>query len=267
MTPPREFDIAGKVFVIMGAGRGIGRGIAEVFSEAGADGAIAALTPTYVRPLAERLAGQSGRRILGLVADATSAQDTQSVVDTVLREFDRIDIWVNAVGDAIRKPLVPLPKEGGAADTTPLTDNEWRTVLDVNLTSTMVGCRAIGPYFLERGAGRIINIGSFAGRRGGAELGAYAAAKAGVSGITRALALEWAGSGVTVNCIAPGSFPDPEQSSPEQLRASRQRAEATIPLRRPGEVREVGLLALYLASDAAAYMTGQTLYLDGGMTL
>jgi NAD(P)-dependent dehydrogenase (short-subunit alcohol dehydrogenase family) len=94
----------------------------------------------------------------------------------------------------------------------------------------------------------------------------YSASKAGVSAFTRAVALEWAPYGVTVNCIAPGSFPDAELAPPEQLARSRARGEQ-LPLRRVGEVREVGLLALYLASDASAYMTGQTLYLDGGMTL
>ncbi len=262
MPIPPEYDVEGKVFVATGAGRGIGRGIAEVLAEAGADGAITALTPTYVLPLAKRLSERTGRRVLGIVADGTRGDAMVAVVERVLREFGRIDVWVNCIGDSIRAPLAPLPDKDGA----PLSDEEMRHILDINLTSIMVGCRAIGGYFLARGRGRVINIGSFFGRRGGADLSVYTAAKAGVEGLTRALALEWAPHGVTVNCIAAGSFPDPETLSPEELAGRRERARA-LPLGRVGELREVGLLTLYLAADAAAYMTSQTLYLDGGLTL
>lgn len=264
MPMPPEYNIEGKVFVAIGAGRGIGRGIVEVLAEAGADGAVVALTPQYVRPFAERLRKRTGRRIEALVADGTSERDLQGVVSRVLHDFGRIDIWINAVGDAISKPLVSRRRSDRSLQPAePLTDEEWRQVIDINLTSVMAGCRAIGRYFLDRGQGRVINIGSFAGLRGGANLSAYTAAKAGVAGFTRAVALEWAPYGVTVNCIAPGYFPDPEQVPAEQLA----RRGENLPLRRVGNPREVGLLALYLASDASAYMTGQTIYLDGGMTL
>src|SRR6266545_7770865 len=109
MPTPPEYHIEGKVFVATGAGRGIGRGIAEVLSEAGADGAITALTPAYVLPLAERLSRHSGRRVLGIVADGTRGDEMQKVVARVLAEFGRIDFWVNCIGDSIRAPLVPLP--------------------------------------------------------------------------------------------------------------------------------------------------------------
>lgn len=265
---PHEYSIEDKIFVAVGAARGIGRGVVEVLAEAGADGAVTALTPIHVLPLAERLAKRTGRRLLGLVADGTSTAAMEAVLEQVLQEFGRIDIWVNAVGDAIPSPLVPLPTQGQAQPRSePVTDTTMRQVLDINLASVVIGCRTIGRYFVERGHGRIINIGSFAGSRGGANISLYTAAKAGVEGLTRALALEWAPYGVTVNCISPGSFPDPEHLAPEALARNDERLRATVPLRRGGNPREVGLLALYLASDAAAYMTGQSINLDGGSTL
>ena len=184
----------------------------------------------------------------------------------MLQDFGRIDIWINSVGDAIISPLVPLPESDDSAPQEPLTDEEWRRILDINLTSIMVGCRAIGRYFLDQGHGRVINVGSFAGQRNGANLSAYTAGKAGVEGLTRAVALEWAPYGVTVNCIAPGFFPDQEQLTPEQL-LEWQPLVDKVPIGRLGDVRDVGFIALYLASDASAYMTGQTICLDGGMSL
>lgn len=267
MPTPAEYNIEGKVFVAIGAGRGIGRGIVEVFAEAGAEGAVVALTPTYVLPLAERLTKDTGQRISGIVADGTRTGAVEDVIERVRRDFGQIDIWVNSLGDAIRAPVVPLPQPHGMPGAAgPLADDDLRHILDVNLTSMVVGCRAIGRYFVERGRGRIINIGSFAGRRGGDNIAVYTAAKAGVEGLTRALALEWAPHGVTVNCISPGRFPEPEALAGMDAARVRERA-GDVPLGRVGRPREVGLLALYLASDASAYMTGQSLYLDGGLTL
>ena len=139
-------------------------------------------------------------------------------------------------------------------------------MLDVNLTQAFLGCRAVGPHFLERRTGKVINIGGFAARKGSPSLLVYSAAKAGLARLTQTLALEWAPYGITVNCIAPGQFPDPETGDPGQVAESKERAKTTVPLGRVGELREVGLLALYLASDASAYMTGETIYLDGGLT-
>ena len=147
-----------------------------------------------------------------------------------------------------------------------MSDEEWKTVLDINLTQAFLGCRAVGRHFLERRQGKIINVSAFAARKGTPGILAYSAAKAGLVRLTQTLALEWAPYGVTVNCIAPGQFPDPETSDPERVDAARERAKNSVPLGRVGELREVGLLALYLASDASSYMTGETLFLDGGLT-
>ncbi|MCH7653416.1 MAG: SDR family oxidoreductase [Chloroflexi bacterium] len=257
---PDEYSVQGKSVIITGAARGIGKGIARVLAEAGANVMVTALTDRYLKPLAEEMAA-SGHPIETLTADATKAEEWRKTVDAAMEKWGRIDVLVNNLGDAIRKPLVPLP--GGSSDA-PITDDEWRFVMDVNLTQAFLGCRAVGPHFIERRMGRVINISAFAARKGSPDMLLYSVAKTGLARLTQTLSLEWAPYGVNVNCIAPGMFPDPETGDPQQVAASRERAKSDIPLGRVGELREVGLLALYLASDASAYMTGETLFLDGG---
>ena len=258
---PTDFDIAGKTVIVTGAARGIGKGIARVFAESGAQVMVTSLTDRYLMPLAEEMEA-AGHPIFPLTADATDSDDWQRTVDTALSAWGRIDVLINNLGDAIRKPLVPPP----GSDGTPITDEEWQFVMDINLTEAFKGCRAVGPHMIARGGGRVINISGFAARKGSPEALVYSTAKAGLARFTQTLALEWAPYGITVNCIAPGQFPDPETGEPERIAASRERAKTNVPLGRVGELREVGLLALYLASDAAAYMTGETLYLDGGLS-
>ena len=258
---PREFDVSGKTVIITGAARGIGKGIARVLAHAGARVMVTALTETYLAPLGRGMQ-EAGYPILTITADATDSDDWQRVTDYALSEWGHIDALVNNLGDAIRKPLVPTP----GSDGTPITDDEYRFVLDVNLTQAFKGCRAVGPHMIQRGRGRIINISGFAARRGSPEALVYSTAKAGVARLTQTLALEWAPYGITVNCIAPGIFPDPETADPEQLANSRQNARENVPLGRVGDLAEVGFLALYLLSNASSYMTGETLYIDGGLS-
>ena len=139
--------------------------------------------------------------------------------------------------------------------------------MDLNFTSAVLCARAVAPHMLGRRAGAVVNIGSFASLRGGASLTIYSAAKTALVGFTRALALEWADRRVRVNTIAPGLFPDLVTSGSERYAQQLERARTSVPLGREGRLREVGLLTLYLASAASEYMTGQTLYLDGGFTL
>ena len=259
---PKEYNIEGKTVIVTGAARGIGKGIARVLAEAGAKVMVTALTDRYLKPLAEEMA-QAGHPIEAITADATKAEDWQRTVKLALERWSRIDVLINNLGDAIRKPLVPLPGSGGQA---PITDEEWRFVIDINLTEAFMGCRAVGPHFLERRKGKVINVSGFAARRGSPEMLVYSTAKGGLARLTQTLALEWAPYGINVNSIAPGTFPDPETGDPSQIAASRERAKATVPLGRVGELREVGLLALYLASDASDYLTGETIYLDGGLS-
>jgi 2-deoxy-D-gluconate 3-dehydrogenase len=261
MMPP-EYDITGKVVFITGAGRGIGKGIAQVLAEAGADIALNALTPRYVEPTAAEIAAASGRRVVPIVADVTKTDTVRAAIEQVLSTFGHIDVLVNALGDSIRKPLAALPEGAEAA-----SDDELQFIIDVNLTEALLCTRAVGPHMLGRRSGKIINIASWTAHSGGRDMVLYTVAKTALAGFTRAQALEWAPYGVQVNAISPGLFPDIVTGGEEGVRRSTQRALQTVPLRRPGQLREVGLLALYLASAASDYMTGQTIPLDGGLSL
>ena len=261
---PKEYDIEVKVVFITGAGRGIGKGIAQVLAEAGADIALNALTDRYVINTAKEIAEASGRRILPILADVTQSAEVQRAVDTVLKEFGRIDVLVNNLGDAIRKPLVTLPGKQGE----PASDEEIKKIVDLNLMAAILCTRAIGPQMLERRSGKIINISSFTAGKGGKEVVLYSLAKSAVVGFTRTQALEWAAYNIQINSIAPGLFPEPLNINDEETAKKMTEYISKItPLGRAGRLREAGLLALYLASSASDYMTGQTLYLDGGLSL
>jgi NAD(P)-dependent dehydrogenase (short-subunit alcohol dehydrogenase family) len=262
---PVEFDITGKVVFITGAGRGIGKGIAQVLAEAGADIALNALTPKYVETTAAEIAAASGRRVVPIVADVTQADGVRRAIDQIMTTFGRIDVLVNALGDSIRKPLVTLPDDNESAPG--VSDDELRFIMDINLTEALLCTRAVGPHMLARRSGKVINIASWTAHQGGRDMVIYTTAKTALAGFTRAQALEWAPYGVHVNAISPGLFPDLVTAGQERFRQLTQRAEQTVPLRRAGWLREVGLLALYLASDASNYMTGQTIPLDGGLGL
>ena len=262
---PSEFDITDKVVFITGAGRGIGKGIAQVLAEAGADVAINALTPTYVEGLAAEIAAASGRRVVPVIADVTKPDEVQRAVGEVLATFGRIDVLVNALGDSIKKPLVALP--GSEGEGTLLSDEDLRFIMDINLTEALLCTRAVGPHMLARASGKVINVAAWTAHQGGREMVLYTTAKTALAGFTRAQALEWAPYGVQVNCIAPGLFPDLVTAGETRMRETAERAKSAVPLGRPGRLREAGLLALYLASSASDYMTGQTILLDGGLGL
>jgi len=261
-----EYDLQGKTAFVTGAGRGIGKGIAQALAEAGADVVVNSLTDKHVTGLAADIARATGRRVVPLVADVTKSDEVERAMASILRDFGGLDVLVNNLGDSIRKPLVPLPGHDAKAPG-PLTDEEYRLILDLNLTEAVLCSRAAGPHMLGRRSGKVINIGSFASIRGGVNLTIYAAAKTALVGFTRALALEWAPFGVQVNSIAPGLFPDAVTAGETGYADAVRRAQQTVPLKREGRLREVGLLAVYLASAASDYMTGQTLYLDGGLSL
>jgi NAD(P)-dependent dehydrogenase (short-subunit alcohol dehydrogenase family) len=181
----------------------------------------------------------------------------------VLDKFGHLDTLVTCVGDSIRKPVVQLP---GTA-TPGMTEDEWHFIVNVNLTEAFQGCRALGPHLLARRQGSVVNISGWASFRGRAGSAAYDAAKAGVMRFTESLAQEWAPFGVRVNAVAPGSFPDPEQMSAEAYQQRDAAAAKTVPLGRVGRLKEVGYLAVFLASPAAAYVTGQTWAVDGGVSI
>jgi len=263
---PKEFDVAGKVVLVTGAGRGIGSGIAEVLAEAGASVALNALTPTFAdetaRSIRER-AGAATGAVEVFAGDVTQTQSAESIVERVLQRFGRIDVLVNNLGDAVMEPLVALPD----TRTRTLDDEGLQRILDLNLMATLRCTRAVGAHFLARRSGKVINISSYTVARSGGRVVIYTAAKAAVTGFTQAQALEWASYNIQVNAIAPGLFPDPRSQGEAGAKAGEQFVAKLAPLGRAGRQREVGLLALYLASAASDYMTGQTLYLDGGVSI
>jgi NAD(P)-dependent dehydrogenase (short-subunit alcohol dehydrogenase family) len=257
-----EYSLEGKRALISGGGRGIGRAIALVLAEAGADVAVTGLTPTGVNGVAESIRAR-GRAAAAFVADATRQDDMDRLAQESLEQFGPIDVLVNCVGDSLTAPVVPLPDRAEGA----MSQADWQRIVDTNLTEAFLGARAFGPQLVQRGGGSVINISSFAAYRTTRFRSAYDSAKAGLNQFTRNLALEWAPHGVRVNGIAPGLFLDPEQLSPEEYQGWKDQADWRVPLARLGQLREVGLLALFLASDASAYITGQTIVLDGGLVL
>lgn len=261
MTLP-EFSLEGQNVVVIGGSRGIGRGIARALAEAGADVALVARTSTHVEEAAQEIRAL-GRRSAALTVDATVAVEMDDLARQVIEEFGPIDILVNSVGESLRRPLVPLPDGPGDA----LTAEDWQSYLDLNLSSVYQGCRSFGPHFLDRRRGKVINVSSFASVQANANMTVYAAAKAAITRFTESLALEWGPYGIRVNALSPGVFPDPAQKTPAELQHSRERLSQDIPLRRLGTLREAGLLALFLASDASAYITGGNFCIDGGLSI
>jgi NAD(P)-dependent dehydrogenase (short-subunit alcohol dehydrogenase family) len=257
-----EYDLAGRKALVTGAGRGIGKGIALVLAEAGCDVAVTSFGQTNADKVAAEITA-AGRRGFGYAVDGTKVEPMQAVAHRALADLGGLDILVNCIGDAIRGGVSWMP----GSDARVMSEEDWHFVVDVNLTQAYVGCHVFGPHMLEQRRGVVINVSGFAQLRPSAMTSAYAAAKAGLGRFTESLALEWAPYGVRVNAIAPGSFPDPEQTDAATL-AEREATQAkTLPIPRFGRLRECGLLTAFLASDAAAYITGQTVAIDGGRTI
>ena len=257
-----EFDLTGKRVLITGAGRGIGRGIALVLAEAGADVGVTALGEANAAKVAAEVQAL-GRKGYGWAADGTRVEPMQRVAEQALSSLGGLDILINCIGDAINGAVAPIPGEERRV----LTEADWHNVIDLNLTQAFVGCHVLGPHFIGQGSGSVINVSSFAAVRASAYSTAYAAAKTGLTRFTESLALEWAPFKVRVNAIAPGSFPDLDALPPEERAQREARGAPGIPLGRAGRMRDVGLLALYLASDASVYLTGQSIAIDGGRSI
>lgn len=256
-----KFSLEGKVAIITGAGRGLGRAQALEMAKAGADIVCAARTVSQIEDTAEEVR-KLGRRAIAVPTDVTSSEQVNRLVERTIEEFGRVDILVNNAGGGT----------GGGKPIHELTDAEWHYGIDVNLSSTFYGCRAVYPHMVRQGKGKIINIASGWGMRGNRGSPTYSAAKAGIINFTRALAVAWARDGINVNCIAPGTFPTRE-APPQQAQAAgaagargRPMDQRLLfyPLRRLGQPREIGYLAVFLASDASDYINGETILIDGG---
>lgn len=246
--------LAGRVALVTGAGKGLGRAIALGFVQAGADVFLVARTRADLDAVAQEARALGAKAAVG-AADVTDTTQITAAVEAAQREFGHIDILVNGAGSSLRKATLEL------------SDEEWDSVIASNLSSTFKMCRAVGRLMLAQGGGSIINIASTAGVRGRAGNAPYSAAKAAVINFSKAIAMEWASSGVRVNVLAPGRFLTPlteaEMSVPEKYAAFVRQ----VPLGRIGRPEELQDIAVWLASEASAYVTGSVLTLDGGQTL
>lgn len=255
-----RFSLEGRVAIVTGAGRGLGRGQALELAKAGADIVCAARTMEQIEEIAARVR-ELGRRAIVVQTDVSDSTQVNHLVDATMAEFGKVDILVNNAGGS------SMMAGRGQHD---FTDDEWHRVLDVNLSSAYYGARAVYPHMLKQGKGKIINISSGSGMRGDRRSVAYAAAKAGVIILTQALAVAWARDGINVNCISPGPFPQerPASQPPEPAPVdsqNRARPQSVFsPSGRGGRPAEMGYLCVLLASDASDYMNGQNLLLDGG---
>ncbi|KIL40211.1 2-deoxy-D-gluconate 3-dehydrogenase [Gordoniibacillus kamchatkensis] len=249
-----SFRLEGRKALVTGAGRGIGRAIAVGYAEAGADVALVARTREQLEETAA-LVRAAGREALVIPADIRDADAVSAAVKTASEWAGRVDILVNNAGMNIRTPALEV------------TEDEWETIMQTNLKSAFLFSQTAGRHMKEQGGGRIVSIASVAGHVALRTGVVYGATKAALMHMTRILALEWGKYGINVNALGPWYF---KTSLTEKLLADPDFVGdivARTPLRRIGELPELVGPAVFLASDAAAYVTGQTLMVDGGMTI
>jgi 2-deoxy-D-gluconate 3-dehydrogenase len=243
------FDLSGKVAVVTGANTGIGQAIAVALAEAGADVACVGRTPAEETVARIR---QAGRRAEIVSADLSTIEPVARVVDETVAKLGRLDILVNNAG-IIRR-----------ADAVDFTEADWDAVVDTNLKSVFFLCQAAGRHMIASGGGRIINIASMLTFQGGIRVPSYTASKSGIGGLTKLLANEWAKHGVTVNAIAPGYIATNNTAALQADAARNAAIVDRIPAGRWGDPADLGGAAVFLASDAAAYVQGHILAVDGG---
>jgi NAD(P)-dependent dehydrogenase (short-subunit alcohol dehydrogenase family) len=249
-----SFRLDGKVALITGGARGLGLTMATALAEAGANVALAGRNIGPCEEAAAAITSATGRRAESFAADVTSAADIERLVASVEASLGRIDILINNVGVNIR----------GSVDQ--LSEADWDTVIDTNLKGPFLCARAIGPGMVTRGWGRVINLGSILGAVGLGGRAPYASSKAGVINLTRVLALEWAGTGVTANAICPGPFATDMNRQLLNDPVKYQEFVKKIPMGRWGELDEIAGAVVFLASDASSFVTGSAMFVDGGWT-
>ena len=245
-----QFNLAGKVAIVTGASRGLGAGMAIGLAEAGADLVVVA-SSARLQETVEKIKAL-GRRCLGIQADLIDTKVIPQIIDATLKEYGRIDILINCAGIIRRAPAIEF------------SEKDWDDVIQINQKATFFLCQAAAREMVKQKKGKIINIASLLSFQGGIIVPSYAAAKSAVAGLTKALANEWAPLGINVNAIAPGYM---ATEMTEALQKSAERAPAIlarIPAGRWGTPEDMKGLAVFLASDAAEYVQGQVIAVDGG---
>ena len=248
-----EFDLTGKVAVVTGASRGLGQYLGRALARAGADLVITSRRLQDLKPFQSEIEDM-GRKALPLELDLRDFESIRSVADAATAYFERIDILVNNAGCNVRKAALDV------------TWDDWNLVLDTNLRGSFFVAQAFARGMVERGYGRIINIGSVTSVFGYAGIAPYCASRGGIKQLTMSLADEWGPHGVTVNCLAPGWFRTKQNAVLYENEKWVEYITDRIPLKRPGQPNDLNGAVVFLASDASAYITGQTLLVDGGIS-
>lgn len=264
----KEFSLAGKTALVTGGGRGIGKAIALVLAEAGAEVAVVARTAPEIEEAAREIRGL-GRRSLALQCDVNDYSQVEEVIAKATQALGHIDILVNNAGiGGGGGSIAPMPGPShtviGYAPKSPVKPETWDLVMKTNLASPFYFCQLVGPQMMARRSGKVINVLSNNAIMVYPFTGAYNPSKAGLQMLTKMIALEWAPYNVNVNGIAPGFFPTEMTRKRHEDPETRKQMLSAIPLGRFADLRDLGLLAVYLASSASDWLTGQIIYLDGG---
>jgi gluconate 5-dehydrogenase len=248
-----NFDLTGKIAIVTGASRGLGQTFARALASAGADLIVTSRSMLSLAPFCDEIAAL-GRQVVPLELDLRDEASIKRMVAAAHDSYGRIDVLVNNAGCNIRKPALEV------------TWDDWNTILDTNLRGTFFVAQAVGRHMVERRYGRIINIGSVTSVCGYAGLAPYGASRGGVKQMTMSLADDWGPYGVTVNCLAPGWFKTAQNKVLYENQQWVEYLSDRIPLKRPGAPDDLEGAVVFLASDASAYVTGQTLLVDGGIS-
>jgi gluconate 5-dehydrogenase len=251
---PNPFDLSDKTALVTGASRGLGQQFARALAGAGADVAITSRTLDSLESTAKEIEAL-GRRAVCIELNVREEASIHRAVDKAVQAFDHIDILMNNAGCNIRKPAVDVTWE------------DWSTIVDTNLRGIFFVAQAVATHMIPRRYGRIINIGSVTCVAGYAGLGPYGASRGGVKQLTMSLAHDWGPHGITVNCLAPGWFKTNQNRALYEMEGWVEYLCERIPLGRPGKPDDLDGALLLLASDAGRYITGQTILVDGGISI
>jgi gluconate 5-dehydrogenase len=247
------FDLSGRVAMVTGASRGLGRHMALALAQAGADLVITSRDTTHLTA-AESEIKAAGRQVLCVPLDVRSLESIQQMVAAAEKFYGHLDILVNNAGCNVRKPALDVTWE------------DWNLILDTNLRGSFFVAQEVARRMIPRGYGRIINIGSVTSVAGYAGLGPYGASRGGIKQLTMSLADDWGKHGITVNCLAPGWFCTDQNKVLYEDKEWVEYLRDRIPVKRPGELRDLDGAVVFLASESSRYVTGQTLLVDGGIS-